>query len=312
MNASQNELPTAEHGAGPGPDGQVINGIHIAGAAVVHPHGAKNHSGRADAAMPFDDTLAITLYQGANAVPLSRVTCCGKRARDICRSLSTAPERVLAGILLGLALPLIVALMTITTLTSRGPALYTQWRVGRDGRRFRIYKIRTMVHDCERYSGPRWASPDDDRVTGIGRFLRRTHLDELPQLWNIVLGDMSFIGPRPERPEIIDQIVREIPSYVLRTAIEPGITGLAQIILGPDVDMSGVRRKLDCDRYYMTRRGFGLNCKILLATPFKMIGLPASVLVFVFRLPSLEDCQQFVGGLEQSNPRMDDRLIGER
>lgn len=111
-----------------------------------------------------------------------------------------------------------------------------------------------MTHDCETDSGPRWASPGDPRVIRFGRFLRRTHLDELPQLWNVLRGDMNFVGPRPERPEIVDRILSEIPSYVARTTIRPGLTGLAQIIQDSDVNMDSVRTKLVYDRYYMLRR----------------------------------------------------------
>jgi len=281
---------------------------------VGHPRQTRGIAARVDKRVPPDGARAVHTPGGDEVGrPDPSRPRRGRRIRAIARGFEIVSRAVLAGILLGLTLPVIMVAMTITILTSGGPALYTQWRVGRGGRRFKIYKIRTMIHDCEGTSGPRWASPDDPRVTRVGRFLRRTHLDELPQFWNVIRGDMSFVGPRPERPEIVEEIAIEIPSYVLRTAIDPGITGLAQILLGPDVDLDSVRRKLDCDRYYMVmRRGSPLNRRILLATPFRMIGLSSSVLISLFQLPSPEDCRRLVAGLEEADREASDRPGGER
>src|SRR4051794_6104443 len=116
-------------------------------------------------------------------------------------------DTVLAAVLLVLTGPLILFLMALVRLTSDGPGLYAQVRMGLGGRHYRIYKIRTMSHNCELKSGPKWSTAGDPRVTGLGRWLRRSHLDELPQLWNVVRGDMSLIGPRPERPEFVQQLV---------------------------------------------------------------------------------------------------------
>jgi len=102
--------------------------------------------------------------------------------------------------------PLLLAAIALVRLTSRGPALYSQTRLGRGGKPFRIYKVRTMAYDCERGSGPRWSTAGDPRVLPVGRLLRRTHLDELPQLWNVLCGEMSLVGPRPERPEFVPQL----------------------------------------------------------------------------------------------------------
>src|SRR5205807_7700134 len=112
----------------------------------------------------------------------------------------------LAVCLLIVTAPVILLAMLLIKLTSRGPALYSQSRLGLHGQPFRIYKIRTMIHDCESLTGPRWSVPGDRRVTPVGWFLRRAHLDELPQLWNILRGDMSLVGPRPERPEFVPQL----------------------------------------------------------------------------------------------------------
>jgi lipopolysaccharide/colanic/teichoic acid biosynthesis glycosyltransferase len=199
----------------------------------------------------------------------------------------TVLETVAAGVLLVLTAPVLLAVMVLVKLTSRGPALYTQTRVGRDGRVFTLYKIRSMTHDCERLTGPQWATANDPRLTAVGRVLRRIHVDELPQLWNVVRGEMSLIGPRPERPEFVRQLERALPGYRGRLAVRPGITGLAQIQLAPDVDLNGVRRKLVCDLYYVDRVSALLDLQILLATATKIAGLPFGVSKTLWRVPDL-------------------------
>jgi len=197
-----------------------------------------------------------------------------------------AVDAVVATILLIVASPLIVAAMMLVRLTSRGPAIFSQLRLGRDGRAFTIYKIRTMYHDCERISGPQWATRDDPRVTPVGRFLRLTHLDELPQLWNVVRGEMSLVGPRPERPEFVVELDKAIPHYRSRMLVRPGMTGLAQVQLPPDADYDSVRRKLACDLYYIQRVGFLLDLKILCSTASYLLGIPFDVPRLLFRVPS--------------------------
>lgn len=181
---------------------------------------------------------------------------------------------VTAGVLLAVLWPLVGLLMLLVKLTSQGPALYTQWRLGRGGKPFRIYKIRTMTHDCERHTGPCWAKPEDPRVTPLGRFLRRAHLDELPQLWNVIRMDMSLVGPRPERPEIVRDLERSIPCYRKRLKVRPGITGLAQVQLPADEDLAGVRRKVSHDLTYIKHMSLWLDSRILVATLFKVAGVP--------------------------------------
>src|SRR5215813_2428485 len=135
----------------------------------------------------------------------------------------------LALVLFVLAASVILVAAVLVKLTSRGPAFYTQPRVGRHGCLFAIYKIRTMRHNCEKESGARWATPGDRRVTPVGRFLRATHLDELPQLWNVLRGDMSLVGPRPERPEFVPTLAEQVLLYRERLLVRPGVTGLAQV-----------------------------------------------------------------------------------
>ena len=177
----------------------------------------------------------------------------------------------LALVLLVLTAPIILVACLLVRLTSRGPALYSQTRVGRGGRPFTIWKIRSMYHNCESFSGASWSRKGDPRVMPIGRFLRRTHFDELPQLWNILKGDMSLIGPRPERPEFVPQLESAIPRYRERLLVLPGVTGLAQIHLGPDTDLSSVERKLAFDLYYIKALGFWVDLRVLLATAVHVI-----------------------------------------
>ena len=151
----------------------------------------------------------------------------------------------LAVIILMVSAPVVVVAMLLVKLSSRGPAIYTQARLGQGGKIFTIYKIRTMYLDSERHCGPTWSVPGDPRVTPVGRILRWCHVDELPQLVNILIGDMSLVGPRPERPEIAAKLEDELDSYPLRLAVRPGLTGLAQVQQPPDTGLESVRRKLN-------------------------------------------------------------------
>lgn len=200
--------------------------------------------------------------------------------------IKSAIDFTAAAALLIIAMPLILAAMTLVRLTSRGPALYSQQRLGREGRPFTIYKIRSMYRDCERLSGPQWSSQDDPRVTPVGKYLRFTHLDELPQLWNVLRGEMSLVGPRPERPEFVVELDKAIPHYRERMLVRPGLTGLAQVQLPPDTDLESVRRKLACDLYYIQRIGLLLDLKILCSTASYLAGIPFDVPRLLFRIPS--------------------------
>jgi lipopolysaccharide/colanic/teichoic acid biosynthesis glycosyltransferase len=192
----------------------------------------------------------------------------------------------LAVVLLVIAAPVIALMGLLVKLTSQGPAFYTQLRVGRNGRAFWIYKLRTMTHNCESESGAKWATARDARVTLLGRFLRKTHLDELPQLWNVLRGDMSLVGPRPERPEFIPGLEEQIPNYRDRLVVRPGLTGLAQVQLPADTDIDSVRRKLVYDRYYIEHMGLWLDIRLILSTALKMAHIPFSVARKVLRVPS--------------------------
>jgi lipopolysaccharide/colanic/teichoic acid biosynthesis glycosyltransferase len=190
--------------------------------------------------------------------------------------------------MLVLAAPFVLIALVLVRLTSRGPAFYSQVRLGLNGRPFRIYKIRTMWHECERATGPRWSVPGDPRVTPVGRLLRATHVDELPQLWNVFRGEMSLVGPRPERPVIAAELERAIPDYAERTNVRPGVTGLAQIQLAPDTDLESVRRKLACDMHYIRSRTLGLDLRLLAGTLAHVLGVPFALTQRLLAIPSWE------------------------
>ena len=169
--------------------------------------------------------------------------------------------------------PVILMIVALVKLTSTGPVIYAQTRVGRDRRLFTIFKIRTMYHNCEHWSGPQWSTENDPRVIPIGRFLRRSHLDELPQIWNVLRGEMSLVGPRPERPEFVPELEKALPRYSERLRVPPGLTGLAQVNLPPDVDHESVRRKLAYDLYYVENQSFWLDLRLLICTGLFLAGV---------------------------------------
>lgn len=168
------------------------------------------------------------------------------------------------GLLLSLILvPFVVALIK---LTSPGPVLYKQKRVGRNGMVFDCYKFRTMRADAEADSGPTWAGDDDPRITPVGKFLRKSRIDEIPQLWNVLRGDMYLVGPRPERPEFVEWLNQEIPHYNLRQSVRPGITGWAQIRYRYGSSIEDAKEKLRYDLFYVKNMSPGLDLLIFLET----------------------------------------------
>jgi lipopolysaccharide/colanic/teichoic acid biosynthesis glycosyltransferase len=193
-------------------------------------------------------------------------------------------DRLVAGLLLVPGIPVILLLMLVVRVTSRGKAIYAQLRVGRNGHTFTMYKIRTMAANAESRTGAVWAVPGDPRVTRLGRILRKLHLDEFPQLFNVLRGDMSLIGPRPERPEFVELLSRNIPGYRDRLLVLPGITGLAQINLPPDTDLDSVRRKLVLDVEYIQTASLFLDARMFLCTLVRLCGLPGSPSMCLFGL----------------------------
>lgn len=171
-----------------------------------------------------------------------------------------------SALLLIALLPLFAAVAAFIRLTSRGPALFHQRRLTVGGREFEMLKFRTMVHDAEKYSGPQFASENDPRVTRIGRFLRATRIDELPQLLNVLRGEMSLIGPRPERPEMAESLEKELPHFTGRLAVKGGITGLAQVTSGYAANLHSYRHKLALDLLYIENRSLRLDLLIAAKT----------------------------------------------
>ncbi len=179
--------------------------------------------------------------------------------------VSTVLKRLLdlVAALVGITLSLVPCLLVALAIkaTSRGPVFFLQERTGQDGRTFRLVKFRTMRTDAERDSGPVWAQKNDARVTPVGRFLRLTRIDEIPQFWNILLGQMSFVGPRPERPHFVEQLAHKVPFYPLRHTVKPGLTGWAQVRHPYGASIDDAQEKLRYDLYYIKNMNplFDLN-----------------------------------------------------
>lgn len=190
----------------------------------------------------------------------------GFRKSAVLRATKRALDIFVAGLGLLLALPLMGAIAALIRLTSPGPVLYAQRRVGQHGRVFTIHKFRSMRDDAEAGTGAVWAQRNDSRVTPIGRFLRRTRLDEIPQLWNALVGDMSLVGPRPERPEFVEELTRQIPFYGQRHVVKPGVTGWAQVRYTYGASVEDSLQKLQFDLYYIKNMSIALDLFIMFKT----------------------------------------------
>ncbi len=202
-------------------------------------------------------------------------------------ALKRSLDLLISGVGLVAASPILILVAVLIKLDSRGPIFYVQERIGlnrrrsrnggpisgRDmrlldtfGRPFKMYKFRSMVVDAERHTGPVWAAAKDGRITRLGKFLRQTRLDETPQLWNVLRGEMSLVGPRPERPVFVTSIAEKLPEYPIRYHALPGITGLAQVKSRYDTSIETVNRKLQYDLYYVRHGRLLLDLKIMAAT----------------------------------------------
>ena len=177
-------------------------------------------------------------------------------------NIKSCIEFVLSFLLLILVIPIIILACIAIIVEIRANPFYTQERAGLNGRIFKIYKLRSMYVDAEK-DGHKWASENDDRIIKVGKFIRKTRIDELPQLINIIKGEMSFIGPRPERPEFIQEFLKGIPDFNDRLLVKPGITGWAQVNGGYSLTP---KEKLVLDKYYIENEGFKLDLLILLNT----------------------------------------------
>jgi exopolysaccharide biosynthesis polyprenyl glycosylphosphotransferase len=170
-----------------------------------------------------------------------------------------------AALVLLLFLPFFPFVALAVKLSSRGPLFFRQPRVGMGGRIFNVVKFRTMYTDAES-DGAKWATKDDPRITRLGMFLRKTRIDEVPQLWNVLRGDMGLVGPRPERPECVSWLTDELPFYYLRTLIRPGLTGWAQVRYGYGATLAETKEKLEYDLYYIKHMSLGLDLLIMFET----------------------------------------------
>ncbi len=217
--------------------------------------------------------------------------------------VKAAVEWIIAAVLLVCLAPVIAVCAVLVKMSSPGPAFYCQMRLGRYGRPYRMYKIRSMKHNCEAATGPVWSAGKDSRVTRIGRILRDTHLDELPQLWNVLTGEMGLIGPRPERPEIVDRLQNALPRYRRRLLVRPGVTGLAQMRLPPDCDLESVRRKLAFDFYYIQHMGPWLDVRIALSTVMRFAASVADSLSHSLIKPEGDAAEEGIAGIEFLPPK---------
>ncbi len=191
-------------------------------------------------------------------------------ARRYFEAAKEVVDVILGFIALILCLPVLCLSAIIIKLSSKGPVFYTQDRVGKGGKLFKIYKLRTMYVDAESATGAVWARRGDPRIVPVCRWMRRSHVDELPQLINVIRGDMSLVGPRPERPEILAELEKTFPDVKKRQSVRPGITGLAQIRNGYDTSMAAFRRKLEADLEYIERRKWSTELRILAGTLRKL------------------------------------------
>jgi sugar transferase (PEP-CTERM system associated) len=179
-----------------------------------------------------------------------------KRLTDIFLSL----------VLLVLLSPLMAVVAVLIKLDSKGPVIFSQQRAGKGRHKFQIYKFRSMVQDAEEATGPVWAGEDDPRITRIGKIIRRLRIDELPQIWNVLKGDMSFVGPRPEREVFIKELIRQIPYYDARLTVKPGVTGWAQINYAYGASVEDAVEKLNYDLFYIKNMSFMMDLLIILRT----------------------------------------------
>jgi exopolysaccharide biosynthesis polyprenyl glycosylphosphotransferase len=178
---------------------------------------------------------------------------------------------IVSSCVLLIGLPVWLILGVLVKLDSPGHALYRQERVGRNGHNFFMNKFRSMRRDAEKHSGPVWANKNDARVTRFGRFMRKSHLDEIPQFFNVLKGDMSLVGPRPERPHFVEQLAKQIPLYKRRLRVRPGITGWAQVKHKYDETLDDVKAKVKYDLYYIENISWRLDLKILVNTVYVML-----------------------------------------
>jgi sugar transferase (PEP-CTERM system associated) len=190
----------------------------------------------------------------------------GFRTSRIRRVLKRSADLLLASIMLLTFLPLIAVIALLIKIDSKGPIIFSQERVGQNGKIYRMHKFRSMVEDAEKMSGPVWAQADDKRITRVGKIIRKLRMDELPQLWNILKGDMSFVGPRPERKHFVKELEELIPYYRERLTVKPGLSGWAQVSYRYGASVDDAVEKLNYDLFYIKNMSFLMDLMIVLRT----------------------------------------------
>jgi exopolysaccharide biosynthesis polyprenyl glycosylphosphotransferase len=240
------------------PDDQLLSlklqGVPIFSGVSLYERitGEVYHRSMRSSVLIFDDRLGMTLFER-----------CTKRAFDLVIALAA----------LVITAPILLAAAIAIHLDSKGTIFFRQTRVGRFHKPFQIMKLRTMVEGAERNTGAVFATRQDLRITRVGRFLRRTRIDELPQFWNVLKGDMSIVGPRPERPEFLDEISERFPYFRVRSAFKPGVTGWAQVRNGYVADIDGFEQKLSHDLYYMRNWSLSMDLSIMWTTVRTILSL---------------------------------------
>ncbi len=187
------------------------------------------------------------------------------------QSVKRMMDVLISAAILVLVAPLWFLVAVAIKIDSKGPVFYKQVRVGKDCKEFGVYKFRSMVQDAESTSGPQWAQKQDPRVTRVGKMIRKLRIDEVPQFWNVLKGEMSLIGPRPERPFFVNQFKRDIPFYARRLKVKPGITGWAQIKGDYDTSIENVKIKLQYDLFYLENMSLRMDLKVILNTIYIML-----------------------------------------
>ena len=182
------------------------------------------------------------------------------------RFLKRSVDLILSVFMLIVCSPLIVITAVLIKIDSKGPVFFSQERVGEKGKIYRIHKFRSMIADAEKQSGPVWAQSDDDRITRVGKIIRRLRIDEIPQLYNVLKGEMSFVGPRPEREYFVKQLEDLIPYYTIRYTVKPGITGWAQVCYGYGASVEDAVEKLNYDLFYIKNMTSLMDMMIVLRT----------------------------------------------
>lgn len=221
-------------------------------------------------------------------------------------------ERVVAGVMLATCSPLILFLMALIYLDSPAWPLFSQIRVGKGGKYFRIHKLRSMRPDAEK-RGAQFSTKNDPRVTTLGRFLRKSHLDELPQLYNVAAGHMSFVGPRPERPEFVAILSKVIDHYADRLTVLPGVTGLAAINLPPDDGPDSAKKKQVLDVEYIEQASLSLDIRMMLATSLRLFCVSGETAMRWMQLErEVELPGELAAGVEATTPDAIQQLIAER